>query len=538
MKKFPLVILFCISSITIKAQISVGYINGYYDSYPESAIDYSNLNYIAMSFIYPQANGSISVDSWFLNPQLVQTAHQHGVEVVVSVGGYGGSDSFSPMVADTAARTKFVKNLVDFCLQNNFDGADLDWEYPKSTDRANFTALVIQIRKAFNDANISTLSAAIPSQDWNNAYDIAQLKNYLNWFGIMTYDFYGPWETTSGHDAALYSSSKQYSSIDNSVKYYTGKGMPKDKMCIGIPFGGYTLNTKALFTSCSGGTTISYVDANTKKNQGWTYHWDEICKQPYLQNQANTQLITYDDTNSVKLKCEYIHKNNLMGTIVWKIGRDYDGKSTPLLSMLGKYLLNYPVNIPATPILQTPQDEEKNDSTSLQFTWLPTDSTTSYQLQVSTQKDFNSLTINKDNINMNYYIISGLKSNTTYYWRVNASNLNGTSSWSDTRSFTTKDITLISNDDEKQVPQKYFLANYPNPFNPSTTIRYSIPKDNLVKISVYSILGTKIKTLVDKIQHSGNYEIKFEGQNLPSGIYLYRLQAGEYSKINKMLLLK
>ncbi len=538
MKKFPLVILLCFLPHVVKTQISVGYINGNYNSYPASAIDYNNLTYIAMSFIYPQGSGSISVDSWFLNPQLVQTAHQHGVKVIVSVGGYGGSDGFSSMAADTAARSMFVKNLVNFCLQNNFDGADLDWEYPAAKDRNNFTALVVQIRQAFNDANISTLSAAITSLDWNNAYDISQLKNYLDWFGIMTYDFYGPWETTSGNDAALYSSSKQYSSVDNSIKYYSGKGMPKDKMCIGTPFGGYTLNTKSIFASCSGGTTISYIDANAKKNQGWIYHWDEVCKQPYLQNQANTQLITYDDTNSVKLKCEYVRKNNLKGTIIWKIGRDYNGKTTPLLSMLGKYLINYPAGIPSVPALQTPVNDEKDDSTSLLLKWYPVDSTTSYGLQISMLPDFSSLVLNKQGIDLNYYYVSGLQNNSLYYWRVCAANLNGTGSWTEVWNFTTKNVSRILQQNNKAFPKSFSLSNYPNPFNLSTTVRYSIPKEGLVTISIYNILGMKIKTLINKRLAAGTYEKKLNAESLSSGVYLCEIQIGEYNKIIKMELLK
>ena len=537
MKKFFLLIVLVFYAISIKAQISVGYINGYYDSYPAASIDYKNLSYIVMSFVYPQADGSISVDSWFLNPQLVQTAHEHGVKVTVGVGGYGGSNGFGPMAADTAARSKFVKNLVSFCLQNNFDGADLDWEYPTAADRSNFTALVSQIRHAFNDANISTLSAAITSQDWNNAYDVSQLKNNLDWFGVMTYDFYGPWETTSGNDAPLYSSPKQSGSMDNSVNYYLTKGMPKNKLCVGMPFGGYLLNSTAMYSSNSGGSTISYVDANAKISQGWTYSWDDVCKQPYLQNSSHTQLITYDDTISIKLKCEYIKKNNLKGTIIWKIGRDYNGSQAPLLNMIGKYLYNYPVASPQPPSLQSPVNGDTGDSTSILLKWNPADSATSYRLQFSTAADFSIILGDRAGINLTYFPIGNLQNNTKYFWRVCASNLNGAGFWSDVWNFTTKNITAI-NHAASTVPLDFNLSSYPNPFNPTTTIRYSISKDSFTKISVYNLLGKKIETLVDKYQYRGTYEIKFNGSNLASGIYLCEIQSGAYRKFYKMELIK
>ncbi|MCL5029982.1 MAG: glycosyl hydrolase family 18 protein [Bacteroidetes bacterium] len=537
MKRFYLPILFIFISLNIKAQIAVGYINGYYDSYPPSAIDYKSLSYIAMSFIYPNADGSISVDSWFLNPQLVQSAHQHGVKVIVSVGGYGGSNGFSPMAADTSARRKFVANLVNFCLTNNFDGADLDWEYPAAGDRNNFTALCSQLRQAFNDASISTLSAAIPSQDWNNAYDISKLNNYLDWYGIMTYDFYGTWEKTSGNDAPLYSSPKQSGSMDNSVNYYLNKGMPKNKLCVGMPFGGYLLNSTAMYSSNSGGSTISYVDANAKISQGWSYVWDDVCKQPYLQNSSHTQLITYDDTISIKLKCEYICKNNLKGTIIWKIGRDYNGSQAPLLNMIGKYLYNYPVASPQPPALQSPVNGHTGDSTSILLKWNPVDSATSYRLQFSTAADFSVILGDRAGINLTYFPIGNLQNNTKYFWRVCASNLNGAGIWSDVWNFTTKNITAI-NHVNLTAPLEFNLSSYPNPFNPQTTITYSISKSGIADLSIYNILGIKIKTLLNEFKNAGTYNLKFDGSSLPSGIYFCKIQSGNYLKIIKMELLK
>jgi hypothetical protein len=80
--------------------------------------------------------------------------------------------------------------------------------------------------------------------------------------------------------------------------------------------------------------------------------------------------------------------------------------------------------------------------------------------------------------------------------------------------------------------------NYPNPFNPSTTIDYSVPNTGLVSIKVYDLLGRLVTTLVNEEKFSGNYSVKFEAGNLPSGIYLCRMQTGDLSSTKKMLLLK
>jgi Pel9A-like, right handed beta helix region/Secretion system C-terminal sorting domain len=93
--------------------------------------------------------------------------------------------------------------------------------------------------------------------------------------------------------------------------------------------------------------------------------------------------------------------------------------------------------------------------------------------------------------------------------------------------------------DNKNVPLKFsLLQNYPNPFNPATKIRYTIAASSNVELSVYDILGNEIKVLVNKRQHSGNYEVDFNASNLPSGVYFYKLSAGNSHQVEKMILLK
>jgi parallel beta-helix repeat protein len=90
-----------------------------------------------------------------------------------------------------------------------------------------------------------------------------------------------------------------------------------------------------------------------------------------------------------------------------------------------------------------------------------------------------------------------------------------------------------------QIPKEYILyQNYPNPFNPSTTIRYAVPKTVNVELKVFDILGREVKTLVNETKNPGYYEVQFNASNFASGVYFYRLKAGDYIKTGKMLLLK
>ena len=93
--------------------------------------------------------------------------------------------------------------------------------------------------------------------------------------------------------------------------------------------------------------------------------------------------------------------------------------------------------------------------------------------------------------------------------------------------------------EDKGIPTAFSLSqNYPNPFNPTTVIHYTVPKTSLVNLSVFNLLGQEVKTLVNEEKSPGEYEVRFDGSNLPSGIYFYRLVAGDFVKTMKMLLMK
>jgi len=81
------------------------------------------------------------------------------------------------------------------------------------------------------------------------------------------------------------------------------------------------------------------------------------------------------------------------------------------------------------------------------------------------------------------------------------------------------------------------LQDYPNPFNPSTTIKFELPKTSYVRLSVFDILGREVSVLVNERKNAGSYEVKFNGSNFASGVYFYRLQAGSFVQTKKRLLL-
>jgi hypothetical protein len=91
----------------------------------------------------------------------------------------------------------------------------------------------------------------------------------------------------------------------------------------------------------------------------------------------------------------------------------------------------------------------------------------------------------------------------------------------------------------EEVPEVFNLANaFPNPFNPTTLIRYELPNDETVQLKIYDIIGNEVYTLVNEYQNKGRYSVSFDASSLASGIYIYRLQAGNFVSSKKMTLIK
>ena len=110
---------------------------------------------------------------------------------------------------------------------------------------------------------------------------------------------------------------------------------------------------------------------------------------------------------------------------------------------------------------------------------------------------------------------------------VRGCNFNGSFEFSETIE------TQIITPDEFELSQ-----NYPNPFNPSTNIAFELPKSGHVMLSVFNLLGQKVATLIDQNMDAGSHNVHFDATNLPSGLYFYQLQSGNFNSIKKMVLLK
>ncbi|MCA9742443.1 T9SS type A sorting domain-containing protein [candidate division KSB1 bacterium] len=124
------------------------------------------------------------------------------------------------------------------------------------------------------------------------------------------------------------------------------------------------------------------------------------------------------------------------------------------------------------------------------------------------------------------------------------SDLNNDNSWQTARNWSYTWIgdqftTPVEANDNALIPSAYELSqNYPNPFNPSTSIQYALPKTGQVSIVLFNTLGQKVKTLVDEVKQAGTHRIRLNATELPSGIYFYKIVAGDFTSTKKMIFMK
>jgi endo-1,4-beta-xylanase len=210
----------------------------------------------------------------------------------------------------------------------------------------------------------------------------------------------------------------------------------------------------------------------------------------------------------------------------------WDGTERPALQWMRSYVVPPPV-----PVLLSPATSSTGVARNPRLVWRSSESATSYGIQISSDINFSSIVLDLS-VTDTVLNVFPLDSNKKFYWHVNAVNSRDTSDYSVTASFTTgNQIAAVKEGDA--VPTEFQLdQNYPNPFNPSTHIPYSVPQNAYISLKVFNLLGEEVASLYEGVRPPGFFEVQFDGKELPTGVYLYRLKANNFVATRKLLLLK
>lgn len=331
----------------------VGYYAGWsaYQGYQASDIPAHLLTHInyAFAMIDPDT-GTLALDNPtqdeknFAALRALREEHPH-LKLLLSVGGWDYSAHFSDVAATAAGRTAFAQSCAKLLATYDLDGIDLDWEYPVSggtagtnhrpQDKQNFTLLLRAIRQELDrqgnrDGKDYQLTIAGAAGDWylGNIQPTA-VADVVDHIFLMAYDIHGPWDKYADFNAPLYTPSASaphyQNSVSGSVEAYLEKGVPADKLVLGMPLYGYRydgVDGNGLYSTFTAARSIPYDTLVT------TYLSDPAYRQlrhaearvPYLY--GNGSFLSYDDPESMAEKAALARELDLLGIGFWELSQD------------------------------------------------------------------------------------------------------------------------------------------------------------------------------------------------------------------------
>jgi chitinase len=258
--------------------------------------------------------------------------------VLISLGGWGWDKQFAAMVTKPEAEDRYVKTVLEIVDAFDYDGIDLDWEYPDTPEEIpGFERLARRFRKQLDELGVKKKRSMFQTMAASaNPGTLKWLSNELllgtmDWVNVMTYDMAGDWTDYAGHHSPLFASKKQPGSprsTELSMKYLIERGMPANRLALGIPLYGKGFSVAEPYASTKdrkhgqrapGG---HYSRLMELQKQGWTRRWDDETRNPWLVAPNGSGVIGYDDAESIALKTEWAMKLGLRGVFFWEINQD------------------------------------------------------------------------------------------------------------------------------------------------------------------------------------------------------------------------
>jgi len=302
--------------------------------------------------------------------------HPH-VKTLLAIGGWSFNDPvevagpgstawvFTTMVESRKNRKHFIEQSIQYLRSNDFDGLDLDWEYPgdesrggRPEDKQNFTALCKEFIEAAEEEAAATgqdrllLTMAVGAHK-AETLELEELAKHIDFINLMTYDFNGGWAAYTGMNAPLSGDTSPNNwYIAKAVDQWLDGGIPADKLILGMPTYGRSFKDvedprpagKAGGAGPKGRCTgepgfLAYYEINDLIESG-TYktYWDPVSSTPYAYDEEGKNWVTYDDLRSISIKVDYIEEKKLGGGMFWAMDLDDFNNDYPVMTTVARRL--------------------------------------------------------------------------------------------------------------------------------------------------------------------------------------------------------
>jgi chitinase len=357
----------------------------------------SNDEWADMQCVFPEANG-LPAQTW--EESQANLAGNFGrlrqlkalyprLKTLMSVGGWTLSANFPGVAATPESRQVFVSSCLDLMTEQDFDGIDIDWEFPGPADKHNLTLLMQEFREQLEALGAATdrkylLTLAAPAGfGVLPNYELGELSQYLDWFNLMGYDFHGSWESQTNHHAPLFMNpndpadpeSREKLNVAWAVQAYLQAGVPPAQLVVGIPCYGRAweevpATDHGLFMPGpsvpapsgpgiweSGMLDYWKIREILATNSAYSRYWDNFAQAPFVYGPNWTpgktnggMFVTYEDPESLRGKISYVKKQGLGGIMFWEFSGDIKDSTDPE-SLLNVIYQNLPVRTPYLPLL-------------------------------------------------------------------------------------------------------------------------------------------------------------------------------------------
>ncbi|CAG8674377.1 3788_t:CDS:2, partial [Cetraspora pellucida] len=263
---------------------------------------------------------------------LLKKNNRH-LKVLISIGGWTWSTNFPAVAADLSTRKRMVASAIKMMYDLGADGIDIDWEYPSTeSDADNYVELCKEFRheldkyaEKIGEKIPFLLTAAVPCEPDVYKKRLKDMSKYLDFFNLMSYDMAGSWSSVTGHQANLYGDDL---SVDKAVTSYISRGVPAQKIVVGIPmYGRSFIKTKGIgypFDGIGEGTWEKGVfDYKKLPPQNAQEFFDDKVVASYSYDSITKELVSYDTPDVVRFKTKYVIDKNLRGVMNWEISADF-----------------------------------------------------------------------------------------------------------------------------------------------------------------------------------------------------------------------